>query len=583
MAVLLAGTFIFSCLQSARGAGVKYGRLTGIVADPQGEPLMGATVLVTGPVPSRTSSVETGATVERVITDARGRFTIEDVLPGWYSVQVTSPTRVPALRNGVRVEAGQTSTQRFVLIDIFAPVRFQLPKDTVSSWGDDWKWVLRTSASTRPILRYRQEVAQADRKRLREPSQRLIGVVPDAAPREPLAADTGMASVLAYLRPLSDGSDLLVMSSMTAYGPLASSVATAFRKNLLGGEPQELTLAIHQLSFSGGVPILSGNWQNPLAHAQGAVLSYTQTRRLSPDVTLTAGMKVNCLNALAAVVTVQPEVKLEYQVDSGTVAAFQYGSGRPDSFDTLLERVGMLNAFPQVTLANYRPRLEQLNHAEVSLRRRISKTSLVELAAYHDALHDAAVWGSHHVGGAQWLAGDLLPDPAGGGGIILNAGDYQAAGFRVAYSQDLSNSIQAVVAYALGDALTVPGAKSSGTSGRLQDLLHPAETASLAGKVSARTPVTHTQLTTSYGWVPSGRVTSVDPYGQANLQLPPYLGVEIRQPLPTHAFLPARIEAVADLRNLLAQGYAPVDRGGERPVFLSSAYRSFRGGFSLQF
>jgi hypothetical protein len=75
----------------------------------------------------------------------------------------------------------------------------------------------------------------------------------------------------------------------------------------------------------------------------------------------------------------------------------------------------------------------------------------------------------------------------------------------------------------------------------------------------------------------------VDPYGQADLQLQPFLDVQIRQPLPALAFLPAHIEAVADFRNLIAQGYSPLTQSGEMTLLLSSAYRSVRGGFSVEF
>jgi hypothetical protein len=75
----------------------------------------------------------------------------------------------------------------------------------------------------------------------------------------------------------------------------------------------------------------------------------------------------------------------------------------------------------------------------------------------------------------------------------------------------------------------------------------------------------------------------VDPYGQADLQLQPFLDVQVRQPLPNLAFLPARIEAVADFRNLLAQGYSPLTQSGGMNLRLSSAYRSIRGGFSVEF
>ena len=78
-------------------------------------------------------------------------------------------------------------------------------------------------------------------------------------------------------------------------------------------------------------------------------------------------------------------------------------------------------------------------------------------------------------------------------------------------------------------------------------------------------------------------MTSLDPYGETSLGIHPYLDLEIRQPLPTWAFLPAHIEAMADFRNLLAQGYVPLFRSGEERLLLAPAYRSFRGGFSVLF
>jgi hypothetical protein len=96
-------------------------------------------------------------------------------------------------------------------------------------------------------------------------------------------------------------------------------------------------------------------------------------------------------------------------------------------------------------------------------------------------------------------------------------------------------------------------------------------------------PRTHTKFITSYECVQRGRVTIVDPAGQANLELQPYLGVQIRQPLPTIAFIPVRIEALADFRNLLDQGSVRILQAGDQPMLLTPLYRSFRGGFSLLF
>jgi len=582
-AILLAATLLIPCLQSLPGFGADYGSLSGTVSDSQGDPLMGATVLVMGPMLVSPGSV--GGTVERVITDARGKFAVAHLVPGWYSVKVTSPTRVPVLRGGIRVDAGTASNHKFVLNDIFAPMRFQLPKHSVSSWGDDWVWVLRTSATTRPIFRYQQEVAQIAPKVPRLPlsaSRRLIGMTPGSARRDPLGRDPGLGSVLAYLRPLSEDSDLLVAGLMTANGIQASSIATALRRNMIKGNPQELTLVVHQLSFSDGVPLPSGSAQDALSHARGLAVSYTQTRRLFPNATVTAGMEINYLDAARDAMTVQPRLKMEYQVGRATLVAFRYGTGRADGSSTFLERVEMLNTFPRVTLRRYRPKLEQLNHTEVSLGRRLGQTSCIEVAAYHDVVKNAAVWGSGRPGGVEWLAGSFLPNPAVDG-ITLNAGDYHSSGLRAAYSQKLGDHVEALIAYALGDALAAYGPASPGSQMELRNVLRTARSASLAGKVSARIPITHTHLTTSYEWGQPGRVTAVDPYGQADMQLQPFLGIQIRQPLPTLAFLPAHIEALADFRNLLAQGYVPLAQSGEKPLLLSPAYRSFRGGFSVQF
>ena len=90
-------------------------------------------------------------------------------------------------------------------------------------------------------------------------------------------------------------------------------------------------------------------------------------------------------------------------------------------------------------------------------------------------------------------------------------------------------------------------------------------------------------MTTSYEWVQRGRVTMVDPYGQADMQLQPFLDVQIRQPLPALAFLPAHIEAVADFRNFLAQGYSPVTQCRRIDSAAGSAYKSIRGGLSVEF
>jgi len=574
------------CTAPGRVEGADYGRIIGTVADGQGAPLMGATVSIVGP--ALVGLQAGGKVVERVITDAHGRFAVERLLPGWYSLQVTSVTRLPILRNGVRVDAGKSSQQSFVLADILAPIQLRVPSGNVSNWGEDWKWVLRTASATRPILRYQTPSKKNKSKGAKAPalpSQRLIAMNPGSTGGRALPGDPGIGSVLAYIRPLSENTDLLVAGSMGASGLQGSSLATMFRRDVLKGDPQELALVVHQLNLADGIPPGAGDPRDGLNHAQALVASYSQTRHLLGRTTVTAGFEVNYLYAGQSTMTSRPFVKLEYQATPSSQVAVRYGAARVDSEGSLLERIGALTSFPRVTMRGFRPELEALNHTEVSYSHTMGMETRLEAAVYRDDFQNAAVWGFGRPTALEGLAGSYLPNPAADG-VTLNAGNYTSSGFRAAVVRKIGNRVELSAIYAVGDALAAEAANEAAQQAPMRNLrtsLRRRQTQAIGGRASARIPASNTLITTSYEWLPAGRATVVDPVGQANMQIQPYLGVQIRQPLPNLAFLPARIEALAEFRNLLAQGYVPISSSGEETLLITPAYRSFRGGFSVQF
>jgi hypothetical protein len=64
----------------------------------------------------------------------------------------------------------------------------------------------------------------------------------------------------------------------------------------------------------------------------------------------------------------------------------------------------------------------------------------------------------------------------------------------------------------------------------------------------------------------------------------PGLNLHIRQPLPgIQGMIPGRLEATADFRNLLAEGYFPLNAGAGRRLLLIHAPRAVRGGVSFIF
>jgi hypothetical protein len=105
----------------------------------------------------------------------------------------------------------------------------------------------------------------------------------------------------------------------------------------------------------------------------------------------------------------------------------------------------------------------------------------------------------------------------------------------------------------------------------------------VAAKLSGTVHCTHTRWIASYRWVNGSALTPVDMFNASPGQSDPFLNLFIRQPIPTLGFLPGHMEALVDLRNLLAQGYVPVmGQDGQTVYFVQSA-RSVRGGVTINF
>ena len=111
LGVLLCSLAALS-VQAAPPAGARLGKLSGVVLDPSGTPQMGATVLLI------TESVQSATNVE-LLTDPRGVFASQRLLPGYYTVRVTLAGFLPSVERHVRVTAHLTTLVRVELDSIF--------------------------------------------------------------------------------------------------------------------------------------------------------------------------------------------------------------------------------------------------------------------------------------------------------------------------------------------------------------------------------------------------------------------------------------------------------------------------------
>jgi hypothetical protein len=63
----------------------------------------------------------------------------------------------------------------------------------------------------------------------------------------------------------------------------------------------------------------------------------------------------------------------------------------------------------------------------------------------------------------------------------------------------------------------------------------------------------------------------------------PGLNIYFRQPLPSFFGMPGRLELTGDLRNLLSDGYLPLQNVDGRKLLIVEAPKAIRGGVSFTF
>jgi hypothetical protein len=100
-------------------------------------------------------------------------------------------------------------------------------------------------------------------------------------------------------------------------------------------------------------------------------------------------------------------------------------------------------------------------------------------------------------------------------------------------------------------------------------------------RIAATVPRAGTRVTANYGWTDFSVLMPAHLFLTQASNQDIGVNVYIRQPLPVSG-MPWRMEATAELRNLLAQGYLPLGGAGTNSV-LTNAPRAVRGGLNFIF
>jgi hypothetical protein len=552
-------------LAASAAAKPGFGTISGVVLDPSGTPQMGASVWLI-------SEDAGGRTVAQILSNQHGAFFTDHLKPGNYAVRVSVAGFLPAMERHVAVIANLTTLLRVQVETVFSSLDTLRRKSDAPAEQDDWKWVLRSSTATRTILQWDDTGNQiatnplgADLPNAHRP--RALVQVTNGALRPGSASNlpSAPATAVSYDQQLGSMGRVLLAGQMSYDKGATGSFAGVWLPSGSGGYGPETIFIWHQSKFGAeGMEF------------QGMRIDHTEQLALGDRIQFRAGAEYLRAGILTSVSSLRPHAQLTAGLTSNVMASLIVAAnppseqwGRAGALETAIDE---LDSLPPVLFHDGRPVLEGGWHQELTIKRKMSGQSSLEVATFHDSTRDQAIFGSGSSASPEFV------QDAFSSAFLYDGGNSSSWGTRAAYRQRLSDDLEVAAIYAWAGALT-PGGALNTTSSDLRDRFTTRNHHSVAARISGKIPQSGTQFSASYKWVSGTTLSRMDRFGEAAYQMDPNLHLSIRQPLPG---LNGRWEALADFSNLLAQGYVTVN-GQDSRMMLVPILRSFRGGVSFQF
>lgn len=541
-------------------AAEKPGSISGYVRSSGGVPQMGALVEVLG----------SAAHTLKVFTDENGFYSAVGLLPGNYNVRVSALSFLPAERERIGLRAGASVVVNLTLNTLFQAMQMAPMRGPADD--DDWKWVLRSSAN-RPILRV-----------LEDGSSSVVSSEQDDHDIK------GTLSFVAGSPSEGFGSSSDVRTGFSVERSIFSSGTVAVRGNVGygGGSPDAVLRAsyIHKMD-NGSQPEVAFTMRRLAApdinlHSavlQALSLTTSDDIHLGDILELRFGSELQTIQFMGRVTAFRPFGSAGVHLSPNTVLEYRYATSQPDSrmdkgFDTA--PADLSESGPHVSIAGFSPALERARHHELSLSRRVGKTNL-QMAVYSDHVLDPALTG---VGDFVADNGEVLPDLYSGT-FTYRGRELDTRGLRIVLQRKLNADVTATLDYGYGGVLDLAQDDVKLQDARNSTLIRDRHT--LAAKVSGTLPRAGTRWVASYRWVSGQALTPVDMFNASAGQSDPYLNIFFRQPIPGTSFLPGHMDALIDVRNLLAQGYVPLIGEDKHTVYLVQSARAVRGGVAFTF
>jgi len=565
------------------------GAINGQVRSAAGVSQIGATVMLL----NRNDRV-----ISRTLTNIDGKFQFDSLVPDRYSVKVLHNSFLPAALSNILVKAGLESRLNVQLANIFSSIELiYAPPGEDMLMSDEWKWVLRSSSATRPVLRIRPQIDAVPTpldKAMHSMFAATRGVVRvsagDSGGSTALGNEPDLGTAFALATSLFGTRELHFAGNVgyaTSVGSPTAGFSTRYRD---GGLAPDVELTVRQVGVRhrAGQGLIGGpNQDSPTLRTMSVKVA--DRAQLTDDMSLDYGFLMESVAFLDRVHQFSPFARLSY--DRGKMGVFEFGYSNGAAPLDLLETAGAnaaaanpelssLSMFPRVSLRGGQARVQRSENFEIGYRKRI-KSRTYAAAVYREQVRDAAVTMALPPG--EFSSADILPDIASNSSIF-NVGSYGGFGYLASLNQSLGENWSVTGSFGAGNALQ-PNleAPSAETASEFRSRFQTTRQRWASARVNGTLPLSGTRVSAAYVWAPEGAFLASHSFlTQRNT---PQLGmnIQVRQPLPAISGMPGRIEANAEFRNLLENGYMKLPASANRQLLLIQFPRSVRGGFSFIF
>jgi hypothetical protein len=601
---LLAGLGV--CAPQAWGGGLSVfsGEVLGEVRNSSGALQMGAAVSLY----NRYDQL-----VRQVLTNESGHFAFNGVAPDTYSIHVNLASFLPAVRNNILVAPGSENLLHVNLGTLFSGVDIAPPSAVPGAlMSDEWKWVLRTSAATRPVLRF-MPVSGSGAGTSSSGSHRhalasfteTTGLVKLSAGDSGSAATGGsqdLGTAFAVATRMNGDSTVRVsgnFSYLANSGLPIAAFRTTYARDQDGESGPQLSLTVHQIYFPGlglagspGPAFAAGNDSGPTLRT--VTFGVADKLQIDDDVLLEYGAHMDSVSFIQSQNRMTPYARLTVSVSPAATVRLAYSSGTMPS--ELLNRDSSLRSgetgnpelnqdlaalamLPAVTRDNNQIHMQRARNFEAAYQfARASRKYY--LTVYNQAVSDAAF--DMSAPPLFQTRADLLP-ALDGNYYVFDIGRFQQSGLTGALSQALGEHAEFTVsAGASGDLRSNPAQLAGNSAGDVRGEMRATQGYFAVARASAVIPGIGMRIAAGYGWTGAGMLMPTHYSLTGPVDQQQGLNIAVHQPLPRFIGFKGRLEATGELRNLLADGYLPVTAAGHTAV-LTDAPRSLRGGLSFLF